>query len=606
LPAPRFAEEALTQDFQHPQRERLLAELLPRLAQHVDAFYTGQKPPSLAVAVVADGEVRLTRVLGLADVAQQVPASSHTLYRIGSITKTFTTALVLSLRDEGKLDLDRPAEQYWPELAQVRYPFPDSARITLRHLLTHTSGLRRLGNFDYAKPDAQVTEAVLLGALAEAELDNVPGAHYEYSNFGMSLVGYFAGRMSSEGSLRAAVAQRLTGPLGMASTSFDPASLPGAALATGYASHDPPTVAPLWNLGASEAAGGLWSSLDDMARWLSFQLSAWPARAEPERGPLRRATLREQHVAAFPIGLNAHFGGTTPDATATGVGLGWHTQQSCDYDQLVEHGGAIDGFKAAVSFLPTRGFGLVVLSNAIDTRVEQLKEQLVKLAADALPARTPQPAPSMLTALNALGANIGPCQVSHYEKYFSKSFRASVPLEQYNTICNNLARQHGRCELGETVSLSSPRNGIFTLRCERGSIGVNASVITEDGQPRFAGLRVRSTGFAAPPALAQAAKRALTMYKRWDDADYSATFANPGARDIIRAGFAQVRAEHGGCMLAPDALTGPYSDGQVDAILPIICERGGARELELHLDADGKLLVILMRDPARAPLERCR
>jgi CubicO group peptidase (beta-lactamase class C family) len=147
----------------------------------------------------------------LADVAGHVEASSHTLYRIGSITKTFTTALVLSLRDEGKLDLEQPAEQYWPELAQVRYPFPDSARITLRHLLTHSSGLSRLGDFEYAKPDAQVTDAVLLGALAVAELDSVPGARYEYSNFGMSLVGYFAGRMSSEGSLRAAVAQRLTG-----------------------------------------------------------------------------------------------------------------------------------------------------------------------------------------------------------------------------------------------------------------------------------------------------------------------------------------------------------------------------------------------------------
>ena len=84
-----------------------------------------------------------------------------TQYRIGSITKTFTAMLVLGLRDEGKLTLDAPAEQYWPELAQVVYPFADAPRFTLRHLLTHGSGLPRLGNFDYTKPDSNVSEAVL-------------------------------------------------------------------------------------------------------------------------------------------------------------------------------------------------------------------------------------------------------------------------------------------------------------------------------------------------------------------------------------------------------------------------------------------------------------
>ncbi|HWO13878.1 MAG TPA: serine hydrolase domain-containing protein, partial [Polyangiaceae bacterium] len=270
-PAPRFATDAIAVDFRRPERDVALAALLPRLGERIDAFFATQKPPSVAVAFVADGEVRLSRVLGWADIAGKVEPTSHTLYRIGSVTKTFTTALALSLRDEGKLELDRPAEQYWPELMGVEYPFPDAARITLRQLLSHSSGLPRLGNFEYTKPDSAVTGAVLLGALAQAQLDSAPGTAYVYSNFGMSLVGFFAGRMSSEGSLRAALARRLTGPLGMSSTTFDPASLAGAAVATGYASSFDPVVAPLWNLGVSEGAGGLWSSLDDMARWVAFQ-----------------------------------------------------------------------------------------------------------------------------------------------------------------------------------------------------------------------------------------------------------------------------------------------------------------------------------------------
>jgi len=194
---PHFAADpALPPDFVHPAREQQLAALSPRLAERIGAFYAAQKPPSLAVAVVADGQVVLSRVLGMADVAAKKPADARTLYRIGSVTKTFTAALILALRDGGQLELDRPAEQYLPELANLVYPFPDTARITLRHLLTHSSGLPRIGSFDYTRPDAQVTEAVLLGAVAEAGLEAAPGERYAYSNFGMSLAGFLAGRTS--------------------------------------------------------------------------------------------------------------------------------------------------------------------------------------------------------------------------------------------------------------------------------------------------------------------------------------------------------------------------------------------------------------------------
>jgi CubicO group peptidase (beta-lactamase class C family) len=604
--APRFASEALAMDFRHPEREAALAALMPRLEKRIEAFFSAERPPSLAVAVVADGEVRLSRVLGWADVAGKLEASSQTLYRIGSVTKTFTTALVLSLRDEGVLELDRPAEYYWPELAGAEYPFPDAARITPRHLLTHTSGLPRLGGFDYTKPDSRVTDAVLLGALAQARLNAVPGLEYEYSNFGMSLLGFFAGRSSREGSLRAALAQRVTGPLGMGSTTFEPASVPGTALATGYAKHEPPVVAPLWNLGASEAAGGLWSSLDDMARWLSFQLSAWPPRPGPELGPLRRATLREQHMASFPVGLNASLEGSQPVATARAIGLGWHTRQSCDNEHLVEHGGAIDGFRASVAFAPERGFGVVLLSNAIDTRLDALEDELVKLSVAALPAREPRPAPGMLAALAALAGSIESCPSSSYEALFSRSFRASIRPEQHAAVCAELGRHHGRCQVGETLSLDGPWQGEFLLSCERGAIRTTAVVIGEDGQSRFSGLLVRSTGFPATPALALAAKRALKLYERWDDDAYAEAFADPGFRERLRDGMARIFASLGSCKLASDALTGPYSDGARGATLPLVCERGGAQELELSIDAGGKLTSILVREAAGKPRGGCR
>jgi len=624
---PRVAADAIAVDFRHPDREKALADLLPRLGERIDAFFAAEKPPSVAVAFVADGEVRLRRVLGWADVVRQVPPTSRTLYRIGSITKTFTTALVLSLRDEGKLELDAPAEQYWPELAGLEYPFADGARITLRHLLTHTSGLPRVGNFDYTTPDSKVTDAVLLGAVAEARLDNPPGTEYAYSNFGMSLLGFFAGRLASEGSLRAALAQRVTRPLGLASTTFDPASLPGAAsapgaapaasaaplpaaplpaalvsgaaIATGYASTTPLSSAPLWNLGASEAAGGLWSNLDDMARWVAFQLSAWPPRPGPELGPLRRATLREQHTTAFAIDLDASLVDAKVAATTHGIGLGWHTRKSCELERLVEHGGAIDGFKTTVAFAPERGFGVVVLANSAGAPVTKLQDEIVGLAAAALPARERKPSPMLTAALQAFGASLASCPQSAYESLFDRGFRRAISPDKYSAVCAGVARKNGRCELGETLKMQGGDIGEFLLRCERGQLWARAHVHLEDGQPRFGGLRVRSTGFPATAAQARAAEAALTLIDRWDERGAAEAFTTPAVRDAVRAGFASIKNDWGLCKLAPDALTGPHGDGERATRLPIRCERG-ARSLEIAVDGSGKLTSILVKEPEGA------
>lgn len=508
-PVPRFASDAAAVDFRHPEREQALAELLPRLRERIEAFFAADKPPSLAVAVIADGQVRLSSALGWANVASRVAATPRTLYRIGSITKTFTTALVMSLRDEGKLALDAPAEQYWPEFAAIEYPFADAERITLRHLLTHTAGLPRLGNFDYTRPDSQVTDAVLLGALAEARLDAAPGTEYVYSNFGMSLVGFFAGRMSSQGSLRPALARRLTEPLGMASTTFDPASLPGAAVATGYSDAAALTVAPLWNLGASEAAGGLWSSLDDMARWVAFQVSAWPPRPGDELGPLRRATLREQHSAGFSIDLDASVVDTRLSASTRSIGLGWHTRRSCELERLVEHGGSIDGFQSTVAFAPERGFGVVVLSNAVGTAVSALQDELVRLAAAALRARERRPSPALLAALGKFGVSLESCPPSAYEALLDRSFRDAVPVDRYLASCGQVSRRNGRCGFDQTLSLEGANSGEFLLRCERGALWVRANAHLEEGHARFGGLRVRSTGFPVTPAQASAVEAAI-------------------------------------------------------------------------------------------------
>lgn len=590
-PAPEYADA---------DRAAKLAALVPKLEKRVDDFFAKEKPPSLAVAMVADGKVAFVRVLGVRDKASGKPATERTMYRIGSISKTFTATLVLSLRDEGRLRLDDPAETYLPELAHVEYPFRDAPRITLAHLLTHTSGLPRLGDFDYTRPDRDVSEADMLGALDRAKLVSAPGTRYLYSNYGLSLVGEIVARRAPEGSLRAALAKRVTGPLGMTSTAFDPKGVPDAEPATGYAKRDDAKPATPWRLGASEAAGGIWSTAGDMAKWIAFQLDAWPPRAAAEAGPVARATRREAHVPHFALGMNARVEGEHVKAKASAIGFAWHSRETCAYERIVEHGGAIDGFHAAVGFAPERGFGFVVLASSIDTPTTDLRDALFDEAAPVLGPREARPAPETTALVSKLASTFGPCGEAEHAALFTKGFRAAVPFARYAEICKGLAKDHGACRLDKTVSLDSPRDGQFALACDKGGVRVTAHVTDEDGAPRFGGLFVRSTGLPPSKDTLKAAGDVLGLYARWDAARFKALFAKPEIEARVKAGFEKQRAETGACRLAP----GADKDGRAGdrgAALALACDKGPPTELALELDDKGKITTVLFHPQPGAP-----
>jgi CubicO group peptidase (beta-lactamase class C family) len=241
---------------------------------------------------------------------------------------------VLILRDEGKLSLDDPATGTLPELAALRYPTRDSRPITIRDLLTHSSGLPQFGRFSHSRPGHEVTESELFSDLAHLEMPYAPGTRYFYSNFGAALLGPLVARVSGM-PYRDFVTQRILAPLGMRSSVWADTDVPKGRLATGYV----PGTAGLsrqapWRLGAMEAAGGLFMSLRDLARWAAFQLAAYPPRNDPDPGPLRRSSVREGHGGQRRIGLAilAHEPTATRPSIVTaragGVGLAWHVFES--------------------------------------------------------------------------------------------------------------------------------------------------------------------------------------------------------------------------------------------------------------------------------------
>src|SRR5262249_19179320 len=144
-------------------------------------------------------------------------------------------------------------------------------------------------------------------------------------------------------------------------------------LATAYKRGPSGALAPTthWRLGASEGAGGIYSSLRDMSRYAAFQLSAYPPRSAPDSGPVRRSSVREAHASAHPthdlhvsLRASAQKGENLVSAAAGAYGFAWGVRDTCDFDDIVAHNGAVDGYASVVTLLPGYGVGVVALTNS--------------------------------------------------------------------------------------------------------------------------------------------------------------------------------------------------------------------------------------------------
>jgi hypothetical protein len=188
----RFAEPPLdVPAFLDPDRRAKIAAVVPKLDAHFAELMAKSKIPGLAVGLVVDGDLVWSKGYGVRSLDGKEPVDADTVFRLASITKSFTGMAVLQQRDAGKLTLDAPAEGVVPELAGVVYPTRDAPRITLRHLLTHRAALPH-----EAPATIDATHSPSLDEVAKSVaglvLDAPPGVANAYSNLGFALAGLAA------------------------------------------------------------------------------------------------------------------------------------------------------------------------------------------------------------------------------------------------------------------------------------------------------------------------------------------------------------------------------------------------------------------------------
>jgi CubicO group peptidase (beta-lactamase class C family) len=365
------------------------AALADTYLEKVAAFVKQHRLPGAAAGVVVGDELVWSAGHGFADVGTERPHDARTLFRIASITKTFTATAILQLRDEGKLHLDDPAVAYLPELREARSPHGLIETVTIRRMLSHESGL--MGDPPGARwfhDEYESSPAVNLAKAAEIATTIPPNLQQKYSNIAYQLLGEVVARVGGRPYVDT-IHERILDPLQMTSTGFHP--LPPeleARRAVGYR--------PRWMTdaftpatGLSEfpaAEGGLQSCVDDVARWLSAQFAVQDA-PEGHRTVLADATLREMQRPRYLEG----------DTWEEAWCIGWYAHRKKD-TVWIQHSGGLPGFSTNASFHPGERVGAIALLNGV-APPSNLAMELGALALEAVrkavePVRLPDATPA--------------------------------------------------------------------------------------------------------------------------------------------------------------------------------------------------------------------
>lgn len=510
--------------FLDPERVQKLESAFPEIDDAIDKTQAELKLPGLAVGIVIDGRLAHVATAGQRDQARQLPVTPETVFRIASVTKTLTAAAIVKLRDAGKLELDAPASKYLPELARVRYPTRDSRPITLRHLLTHSSGLAR--DVHGAKARATVTGPTSneVARLVEGmRVAFAPGSQVSYSNLGYTLLGVVIERVAKV-SYRSYLEKSFLEPLGMKSAAWEEGRVSAEFLARSYERGKDGALTPVEKhevLGIGDASGGLYLSVSDLGRWVGWQLSAYPARSAAESGPLARATIREMHEVSGGIAVHVTSPFTTlqnwvAEPWAGGMTLGWSQTALCDMGAFVEKAGRIDAYSTEVEMFPSEGIGIFLLTNtesggAVKRRAvfDSLK-LLRRTGGVAARVRTSKRSPTLDQALGRLTAVMNQWNEADYKAMLTANHKEHVPVATEKAELEGYAKLHGRCSGGSILSFDSEEHARYLVKCERGRLEMNLSVI--DGF--IGGFTGISTEVDAEPRARAAAVAALLDRKQ--------------------------------------------------------------------------------------------
>lgn len=311
-------------------------QIAEQLDQKISAALASSGAPSVSVAIVDHNQIMYAKAFGKADIAANRDANAGTRYAVGSISKQFTAAALLLLEEQGKISLDDKVAKYFPDLTR-------SGEITIRELLSHTSGYEDYAPQDYIIPEwtKPITPRQIMDRWAKKPLNFDPGTRWQYSNTNFVIAGQIFEKASGT-PLLAFLREKIFEPLGMTTPGDISEHQPGDAVAyTRYALGPARPVAregPGWMF----AAGELAMSPSDLARWDMAFLAKRILSAHSYEEFTREVKLKDGKDTHYALGLSLGELSGTP---------------------MISHGGEVSGFLATNMVFPAKGVSVSVCSN---------------------------------------------------------------------------------------------------------------------------------------------------------------------------------------------------------------------------------------------------
>lgn len=355
------------------------------LSEWIAARHLLDDQPGLSTGIVVDQELVWTGSYGYADIANKVPASSNTLYRIASISKLFTATSIVQLRDASKLGLDDPITRYLPWF-KIQNRFPDAPPITIRNLITHTSGLPREADFPYWSEKFEFPDLEQLKEVLPTQENALPTyTRWKYSNLAVSLAGEIVAAASGM-PYTDYVKANILDPLGMTNT-YAAMDAPPPGLSIGYNRKfpgKPRDPLPFIDCRAITPAANLATSVEDLAKFAMLQFRSGPAGGAQI---LSGWSLAEMHR---PHWVNPGWDG--------GWGLGFIIWRKAG-KTYVGHTGGLQGFTTYFVTCPEDKIAAIALTNSNDSEPSKVIDGIFNWVAPRILEAMPKPKPAQVDGL---------------------------------------------------------------------------------------------------------------------------------------------------------------------------------------------------------------
>ncbi len=317
--------------------------------------------PGLSIAVVRDGKIAMTKGYGLANLESMRRASPESIYQLASVSKQFTATAVMKLVESGKINLDEPISAYLKDTPETW------SKVTARHLLTHTSGIKSYtetaGFFANGNQRKDYTKKELIDLVRNLPLDFEPGTQWHYDNTGYYLLGMLIEQVSGQ-PYDQFLAQSIFKPLGMAHTRLNSRAdvIPERVIGYSWRGNDwgnAEFVSPTQPF----AAGALVSNVLDMAKWDAALYTETVLKKESLQQMWTRVVLKSGEKADY--------------------GFGWSVGE-VNKRRDIQHGGGIDGFSTQISRFVDDKLTVIVLTNSDGGRAEKVANEVAALYEPAL------------------------------------------------------------------------------------------------------------------------------------------------------------------------------------------------------------------------------